>query len=518
VTVYRPTISRRHFLAVTALGAFGAQRATASIVAGHSSSSGSPETLGKGTYDLIIIGGGTAGIPCAIFAAEAGAKVIMIEKSGQLGGSLWLAGGSMAASGTRLQARLGIKDSAQNHYEDIMNLGHGKADPAVVRRYVENSGAMADWLEDIGFQVREGEPVAGRGGHAAFSIPRYFQGPEKGRSLLKVMLPELKKHVDAGSVRLAMSTDVLELIINRDQSIGGVIAQAKRGKRTQIMARKVVISSGGYCHSPEMFTRVTGFACYAPTSYYMSKGEGLLLGEAAGGYVHGGEFQVLGPGGILNERTYPSSFVYQPELDFHRRPQWEIRVNQSGERFVREDHPDQDLRDLLFTRQPTQRMWLIYDQSIANKAPSILRGKDKAYVESLFGSHPMFMRAPTLSALAAMAKINAENLERTVQQYNAGVREKRDSLGREFLPAEIAEGPFSAIEVTGGNLIGFGGLKVDPDMRLLRRDGSPIRNLYAAGEVIGLHTIMGDSVVSGSGVTPSLTFGRLLGKSIMTAA
>ena len=474
--------------------------------------------LAKHSYDVIIIGGGTAGIPCAIWAATTGAKVLLIEKSAQLGGSLWLAGGSMAASGTRLQARLGIQDSPDLHYEDTMHLGHNKADPAVVRRFVENSGAMADWLEDIGFQVREGEPVAGRGGHAAFSVARYFQGPEKGRSLLQVMLPELKKQVDAGRVTLAMSTDVPELVVNQDRSVGGVIALAPGGRRTQIMARKVVITSGGYCNNPEVFKRVTGYECYARTSYFMSKGEGLLLGEDAGGYVHGGEFQVLGPGGILNDRSYPSSFVYQPELDFRRRPQWEIRVNGHGKRFVREDDPDQDLRDLAFTRQPTQRMWLIFDQQIADKAPSILRGKDKAYVDSLFGSHAMFMKAPSLAALAAMARIDAANLEQTVREYNAGVREQHDSLGREFLPAEIRQGPFFAIEIAGGNLIGFGGLKVDAEMRVLRRDGAPISNLHAAGEVIGLHTIMGDSVVSGSGVTPSLTFGRLLGRSIMLPA
>jgi fumarate reductase flavoprotein subunit len=283
----------------------------------------------------------------------------------------------------------------------------------------------------------------------------------------------------------------------------------------RILGRKVIITSGGYCNSQEVFKRVTGYACYARTAYYMSKGEGLLLGEQAGGYVHGGEFQILGPGGILNERGPTSSFVYQPELEHRRRPQWEIRVNLDGKRFVREDDPDQDLRDLLFTKQPTQRMWVIFDQQIADKAPSIIRGKDKDYVKSLFGSHVMFMVAPTLEALAAKAGIDAKNLAQTVAEYNAGVRDKKDSLGREFLPCEIAQGPFYAIEMAGGNLVGFGGLKVNADMQLLRRDGSPIQNLYAAGEVIGLHTIMGDSVVSGSGVTPSLTFGRLIGKSIM---
>lgn len=466
-------------------------------------------------YDVIIVGGGTAGIPCAICAADQGAKVLLIEKSPQLGGSLWLAGGSMAAAGTRLQARKGIQDSPDLHYEDVMRLGHGKAVPEIVRRYVENAGPMADWLEDLGFKARDGEPVMGKGGHAAFSVARYFQGPEKGRSLLKVMFPALRKRVDAGKVHLMLETDVPELIMGPDGGVAGVITADARGVRTQHMGRKVVITSGGYCHSPEMFTRVTGYACYASTAYFMSKGEGLLLGESAGGYIRGGEKQILGPGAILNDRQYPSVFSYTAELEHKRRPQWEIRVNVDGERFVREDDPDQDRRDILFTAQPTQRMWLIFDQEIWDKSPALMRGKEKEEIVPLFGNHPMFFKEATIEALAASAKLNAVNLSRTVDEYNAGVRAGKDRLGREFLPAQIEKGPFYAIELSGGNLVGFGGLAVNPDMQLLRKDGSVIPNLHAAGEVIGLSTIAGDVVVSGTGVTPSLTFGRMIGNNVM---
>jgi fumarate reductase flavoprotein subunit len=503
MTEFPKSFTRRRFISSATIGAIGIQTLTPI------------SAFAATTYDVIIIGAGTAGIPCAIHAAAAGAKVLLIDKSVQIGGSLWLAGGSMAAAGTRIQARKGIVDTPDMHYNDVMHLGHYKAVPEIVRRYVENAGPMADWLEDLGFQVRDGEPVAGRGGHAAFSVARYFQGPEKGRSILKVLLPALKQQVDAGHVRILMSTGVDELVMDRHQNVKGVIASSDNGARTQFLARKVVITSGGYCNSPEMFKKVTGYECYARTAYYMAKGEGLLLGESAGGFIRGGEKQILGPGGIVNDRNLPSVFAWQPELDYKRRPQWEIRVNQQGQRFVREDHPDQDERDILFTRQPTQRMWLIFDQQIEEQAPAILRGKSKEDVEALFGSHPMFFREPTIEALALRGQLNAENLKRTVEEYNFGVRNKKDALGREFLPCEIAKAPFYAIEVTGGNLVGFGGLAVNPDMQLLRPDGSAIKNLYAAGEVIGLSTIAGDTVVSGTGVTPSLTFGRLIGMSVM---
>ncbi|HEY6644438.1 FAD-dependent oxidoreductase [Povalibacter sp.] len=469
-------------------------------------------------YDLIVIGAGTAGIPCAISAAEKGAKVLVIEKAISIGGTLWVSGGSMAAAGTRMQARNGIKDSADTHYADIMRLSKNKADPAVVRRYVDGAGPMADWLESLGYQTRDGDPVMGRGGHAAFSAARYFTAAERGRSLLAVLVPALQKHVTSGNVRMVMGTGAVELVIGSDRSVQGVIAVGDDGVRTQFSARKVAITSGGYCYSPEMFQRVTGYKQHIAAGFYMSKGEGLLLGEGAGGFVRGGEYQVLGPGGIVNDRNYPSPATYVPELDHQRRPQWEIRVNIQGKRFVREDEPDMDLRDTLFTEQPTQRMWIVFDQEIWDEAPPIIENKQKSVVTPLFGNHPMFFKGQSIKDLAKNAAIDVNGLQRTVQDYNAGVRNKRDSLGRQFLPSEIAKPPFYAFEVSGGNIIGFGGLAVNGDMQLLRRDGSVIKNLYAAGEVIGLAHVAGNAAVQGSGVTPSVTFGRQVGLDVMSNA
>jgi len=204
-----------------------------------------------------------------------------------------------------------------------------------------------------------------------------------------------------------------------------------------------------------------------------------------------------------------------PELEHKRRPQWEIRVNENGERFIREDHPDQDLRDIAFTHQPSQRMWLVFDQEMLDKSAPILRGKTKAEILPLFGQHPMFFKEQTLDALARKAKLNPSNLKQTVAQYNAGVIAGKDTLGREFLPCGVGKAPFYAIEISGGNLVGFGGLAVNADMQVLTPGGAPLPGLFAAGEVIGLSTIAGDVVVSGTGVTPSLTFGRMIGRNVM---
>jgi fumarate reductase flavoprotein subunit len=501
-----PSLTKRQFIAqATAVVGFAGRDALFQ------------EARAADTYDMIIIGGGTAGIPCAICAADKGAKVLLIEKSSQIGGTLWLAGGSMAAAGTRVQAQKGIKDTPDMHFANIMELSHNKAIPEIVRRFVDNAAPMADWLGDLGFVVRDGEPVAGRGGHTSFAVPRYFQGRERGRSVLKTLLPVLAQHVASGQVKVLLSTSVAELVLGPDRGVQGIIARTDNGPRTQFSARKVVITSGGYCSGPEMYKKVTGRTLYSASAYFMSKGEGLLLGEGAGGFIRGGEYQALG-GTVLNDRNYPSVSIGQAGGNPARRPPWEINVNKLGLRYIREDEPDIDARDSIFPKQPEARGWVIFDQDIKDKAPPLMGNKSKAEMDVLFAAHPMFTKAQSLDALAQRTGIDGTSLKRTVEDYNAGVRSKKDRFGREFLPAEIAKPPFYAVELHGGNIVGFGGLAVNADMQVLRPDGSVIRNLYAAGEVIGLAATCGDSVIGGHGVTPSLTFGRLIGLGAMTRA
>ena len=64
-------------------------------------------------------------------------------------------------------------------------------------------------------------------------------------------------------------------------------------------------------------------------------------------------------------------------------------------------------------------------------------------------------------------------------------------------------------------LITFAGLAVDKELRMIRMDGTPIEGLYAAGELLGTEQLMGKSCCGGMTLTPSLTFGRLLGQKIL---
>ena len=112
-------------------------------------------------WDLIVVGGGNAGLPTALFAAQRGARVLIVEAAGALGGTLFLSSGQMAAAGTRLQKQRGIDDSPQQHYDDIMRISRNTADPVLLRLAVEHAAPMFDWLTDHGLVPLDGQPITG---------------------------------------------------------------------------------------------------------------------------------------------------------------------------------------------------------------------------------------------------------------------------------------------------------------------------------------------------------------------
>jgi fumarate reductase flavoprotein subunit len=256
---------------------------------------------------------------------------------------------------------------------------------------------------------------------------------------------------------------------------------------------------------------------YSQAAYPFSQGAGLVLGLGAGGYIRGGDKYVGLFGGILKDNAYPSPLVGSLTVDPRSRPAWEIFVNAHGERFFQEDHPSADHREHALNRQPGRRFWAVFDQAIFDHAPPVIPAWSREKFAGEFNQGPMFSRATSLGELGVRAGINPRALKQSVAEYNdALTRGSPDRLGRTHRPLPIIEPPFYAIRAQGWTLWSFAGLAVDGQLRVIRSDGAPIPNLYAAGEVIGAGATSGNAYTNGSGVTPAITFGRLLGQRIIS--
>ena len=475
-------------------------------------------------YDLVIVGAGTAGLPAAIFASRRGARVLLVDAAGVVGGTLHLASGQVAAAGTHLQRSQGIADTPDAHFDDVMQLSRGMADRELVRRTVDEAPATINWLLDAGLLPLPGHPVTGDSpGRPAYRTPRYLWAKEEGRAILAVVERELAPELASGRVVTQLDTRVTGLLTSAAGSVEGIegitaAAPGREPRRFRARGRHILLTSGGYAMNPALFERLCGHPPYVASSYPHSQGDGLELATSVGGWLRGRELHRPGTGSILTTDRYPAKvyarFVTSPQ----QRPPWEIWVNDEGRRYIREDEPSTSVRERTLLRQPRLRYTIVFDAAILRQAPPGVAGWSREQLEAHFGTHPMFHRADTLEALAQRADLDAAALLATVAEYNQGVRAGRDALGRSHLPLPILEPPFHAVILHGHSATSSAGVVVDRELRVMRGDGAPVPNLYAAGEILGSGSSLGDAFVPGMMLTPALSLGRWLGRTLPLGA
>jgi fumarate reductase flavoprotein subunit len=467
------------------------------------------------TYDLIIVGGGTAGMTAATFAAKRNADVLIVDAADRLGGTLWLSTGQVSAAGTRLQRAKGINDTPEAHLDDIMRISRGTADRTIAKLAVDNAAAAFDWLCDIGFVPVEGHPVKGSG-HEYYSEARYFWGTEGGVSIYRVLEKALMTDIARGIVTVKLNTRAQSLIQDRAGRVTGVVAKDAAGKLQKFSGKAVLLTTGGYAANGAMFKKLNGRTQHARMSYFASRGDGLTMATKAGAVLQGHDKYLAGLGAALVDDQSPSiaigRFNHWPE----KRQPWEIYVNARGERWIAEDNPSVDAREHALLDQPELRFWVVLDHEILKQAPVPIDGWDRARYEAAFGVEKLFYKAETLEGLAKAAGIDAKRLATTIAAYNTAQASGRDPMGRKHMPRPIVKAPFYALRHQGMSISSTVGVSINDRLQVLHKNKKPIPGLYAAGEIIGAGLLMGQSFCGGMLVMPAITFGKILGERVGT--
>ncbi|MDP6223200.1 MAG: FAD-binding protein, partial [Candidatus Micropelagos thuwalensis] len=118
--------------------------------------------------------------------------------------------------------------------------------------------------------------------------------------------------------------------------------------------------------------------------------------------------------------------------------------------------------------------------------------------------------------LAEEINVPFENLLRTIENYNHAVENQIDhEWNKFFLIRKIETPPFYAIKSNGFTIVSPEGLKVNDQLNVINKDGKSIKNLYAAGEILGFGNTSGNGFVGGMSLTPAMTFGKILGENIL---
>ncbi len=466
-------------------------------------------------WDVIVVGGGASGLPCALFAARRGAKVLLIEASDKLGGSLQIAQGQLSAAGTKVQKAKGIADTPADHLEDILRISKNTVDRDLVTLAVNNAADTFDWLMDAGFEMVPEHPVNGRA-HEPYSKLRYYWGVDYGRSIVKVLRAQIQPEIDRGAITVKFNTRVKDLVIE-DGEVRGVIAHGPDGAIDTFRGKNIVLASGGYAANPQMFEQLNGVPLFGALAYPYSQGDGHKLAQSAGAFLRGREHYLSNFGVVLADDNFPSKSVGRANTYPEQRMPWEVYVNSAGQRFIAEDNPSVDAREHALLEQPGLRYWIIFDDAIFRAAPPLLYDETRESIAAKFDAgQANFFKADTLDALAAKAGLPPSAVADSIRAYNAALQAgAADPMGRAYRPAPIVTAPFYAIRQQGTSSTSTVGLGINTKLEVTRSDGSPIRGLYAVGELLGSGQLMGSSFCGGMMGTPALTFGRLLGQSLL---
>jgi succinate dehydrogenase/fumarate reductase flavoprotein subunit len=462
------------------------------------------------TFDITVIGAGTAGVPCAIEAAAAGARVLLLERSGRVGGTLSVSGAHISGAGTRRQQQRNVLgDTPRAHFEDIVRITGDTVRHDLLKRAVELAPGTVDWLDDHGFEFDDRSPFLMLG-HEPYSVARTYSGKNGGHSVLKVYERLIEEQLRNGRLALRLNARVTELITSDQRVVG--LAYESDG-RNVVSSEYVVLACGGYVGNHALFEELHGRPLTS-VGLGTSTGDALTLTAPLGVTPVNADSYLPTVGSLPDPECdgWAEWGVARPLLHTAFRQPWEIYVDRSGMRFVAEDHPSLLVKQQALSRIPDLTFFVILDEHALRTSDPVIADWDAQELRDKANSRRGVFAGGSLADVAGKAGIDRSGLEKVVESYNAAVKRSHDDeFGRHFRPAPLTEPPFYAIEIRGIALDTFAGVDVGSNLQVQSGTG-PVGGLFAIGEAIGAAATTGRVVCGGMLVTPAISFGRDLGR------
>lgn len=425
--------------------------------------------------DVVVLGSGGAAMTAAIAAHDFGAKdVVILEKTGMVGGTTAMSGGMLWIPGNPHQIEAGIEESDEDIVTYLDTLAPGALDPDTLMAFMESGPEMIRYFADktpVRFRTFTDFPdyqpyVPGAkadGGRSldneAFSFarlgkwatrvnPSKMAYPLRGslmeaitgaldeatltereagdyRGLGQALIGSLFKAVLDRGIPVEFEKRARKLVKDGDRVIG-VVAEDANGRDFAVRARRgVVIATGGFEWNETLVKTFLRGPLTGPVSVPENEGDGLLMAIEAGAQL----------GNMQNAFWMQSVLEFKPQhrdakpnyllgSDERARP-GAILVNRHGKRFVNEAANYNALGKTLHAFDAGSHTyanlpyWLIIDQRY--------RDKYHTFNTPPGGPVPSFMmQADTLEALAEKAGIDPEGLTATVERFNAMVRNGHD--------------------------------------------------------------------------------------------
>lgn len=444
------------------------------------------------TADIVIAGAGGAGMTAAITAAQAGKKVIILEKGAVSGGNSSYATGGMNAADTHYQAEQGIEDSADLYYADTMKGGHDINNPDLVRTLADNSSAAIDWLDSIGAPLSN---VGQAGGASAMRQHRPVNDEGKILSVGTYLVEHLTAKCEELGIEIIYGAKVDRVLVDQGKAVGLHATGTTDGNSITVKADSVIIATGGFGSNPDMITKYRpDLEGYVSTNAPTITGDLIpLLEDIGADFVDLEQIQVH-PTVVQKDGALISESL---------RGDGAILLNKYGQRFCDEMNT-RDVVSAHISEQDDSYAWLIADQKMADESTVVEKYHSKGYM----------IQCDTLADLAKLIGCEESTLEETFSKWQAAVAaQKDDEFEHEAITSvvtDLSHAPYYAVQIAPGIHHCMGGVKINTNAEVIDVDGNVIENLYAAGEVCG--GVHGGNRLGGNAVADFVVFGRIAGE------
>jgi fumarate reductase flavoprotein subunit len=461
--------------------------------------------------DVVVIGGGAAGLPAAVTAIEKGANsVILIEKRLALGGNASRAEGVFGVE-SPVQRREMVFASSDDIYKKIMNWHHySRIDPLIFRAYLKKSGDTIAWLEQKGIVFTLGTRTRFR-----FDQNPVWHIPEGKCAAIVKTLSQNCKNI---GVQILTRTAATKILLNSRGSVSGVLAR-KGDEDISIKAKSVIISTGGFVGNKKLLNKY--FPYYNDTFFTATlplTGDGVKLASDAGGVIEDYACMLKETGFGASPLTF--SLIREPYL---------MCVNKTGKRFLDEDsigfYPMECGNVMI--RQPGMVYYAIFDDKIAQDIekqgfllgrPGVHRGEAGEPIpgfreELKAGSYKDWVKiSDSLTDIAEWIGAKTDILKASLEEYNSFCDRGYDATfvkDRKYL-LPLRTPPYYATRVQPMITDTIGPVRINEKMEVLNKKSDPVPGLYAAGVITsGWQSEEYCSEICGSAMGFSLNSGRI---------
>lgn len=419
--------------------------------------------------DLVIIGGGPAGLAAAISAREAGLKnIILIEKLDILSGNGKYDMNFYDLINSKAQKANGINDSVEALIADNSN---PLDTPERIRAQAEGAFVLDKWLRSFDINLNYNY---GKRGHMAEADAYAGAHIQDG----------MEKKVKELGIDVRTGTKGLDLIMKDGKAVG--VKVQNRNNFYDINAKAVILATGGFSANKELLKK------YVPGSEVFQTSNQL---GATGDFIPVFEKNNIKTANLEVLNIFP--FIIRQTRDLTGGGDGFILVNKEGKRFTSESitYATRFSTAQKILAQPDSAAFYIYDQKLY----------DSSYRLQKHTAQGLHTKANTIDELADKLGIDKDNLKETVKEFNMAVRgEIKDPFREKPTKKEfMSEGPYYGVQVESAVHMTRGGVVADEKTQVYYENGKVVKGLYAAGEVAN----------SNSGAySAAVIFGRIAGE------